>query len=185
MILSAYYNQTNKVLTITKKIKEITKVKKKENLTLLYNQDELIGINVFEEKKINPGLVDLKEIDNDILELFGKEEKEMPFVIGEIKTCKAHPKSTKLKICNVNIGNKEEQIVCGASNCEANKLAVVAKVGAIMPNAMAIVPSKVIDIESNGMLCSLKELGIEKEGAKGIHLYEIGEKTPGENFIKE
>ena len=185
MILTAYYNKENDVLTITKVKKNITSTTTEDNITKIYNDEELIGLNIFNPGEYQSGLVDLKDINQELLSLFGNEEFEMPFKIGFIKTCEKHPKSEKLQICEVDLGNKEVQIVCGAKNCEANKLGVVAQVGAVMPSGMSIVSSKVIDVPSDGMLCSLKELGIEDDQASGIKLFEKEEKKIGETFIKE
>ncbi len=180
MILSAYYNKQNECLTITKSNKEVTNFIKNENVVTIYNENEVIGINVF-TNMYSSGLVDLNNIDSNILDVFG--EYEYPFVYGEILTCDSHPKSSKLKICSVSLGNdKVTQIVCGASNCKAGMIAVVALEGAIMLNSTEIKPSKLINVASNGMLCSMKELGLVQE-TEGIKLYNLGEKEVGSPFL--
>ena len=81
--------------------------------------------------------------------------------IGHINECIMHPDSDHLHICQVDLGDKVEQIVCGAPNCRAGINVVVAKDGAVLPGNFKIKKSKVRGVESNGMCCSLQELGIE------------------------
>lgn len=81
--------------------------------------------------------------------------------IGHINECVMHPDSDHLHICQVDLGDKVEQIVCGAPNCKAGINVVVAKDGAVLPGNFKIKKSKVRGVESNGMCCSLQELGIE------------------------
>lgn len=67
---------------------------------------------------------------------------------------KQHSNSDKLNICQVTIGSEVLQIICGADNCDVSQLVVVARVGAIMPSTLQIIPSELRGIMSNGMLCS-------------------------------
>jgi len=83
--------------------------------------------------------------------------------IGHINECIMHPDSDHLHICQVDLGDKVEQIVCGAPNCTAGINVVVAKDGAVLPGNFKIKKSKVRGVESNGMCCSLQELGIEEK----------------------
>lgn len=83
------------------------------------------------------------------------------FVVGYVKSCVDHPDSDHLHITETEIDNNETvQIVCGAPNIEAGIKVVVAKVGAMMPNGLIIWPGKLRGVESNGMICSARELGI-------------------------
>ena len=85
-------------------------------------------------------------------------------VIGEIKTCVAHPDSDHLHILNVDLGEKygEQQIVCGAPNARAGLKVIVARVGAKLPN-IEIKAGVIRGQASNGMCCSLLELGVESK----------------------
>ena len=83
--------------------------------------------------------------------------------IGHINECVMHPDSDHLHICQVDLGDSVEQIVCGAPNCTAGINVVVAKDGAVLPGNFKIKKSKVRGVESNGMCCSLQELGIEEK----------------------
>ena len=87
-------------------------------------------------------------------------------VVGEIVSIKKHPDADRLQVCDVNIGDKTLQIVCGASNARQGIKVACALVGAKLPS-MDIKEAKVRGVESFGMLCSLKELGLAEE-AEGI-----------------
>ena len=60
------------------------------------------------------------------------------------------------------------QIVCGAPNVEVGQKVVVSLIGAMMPSGLLIKKSKLRGVESNGMLCSKRELGLPQEEARGI-----------------
>lgn len=81
-------------------------------------------------------------------------------VIGEIIECNEHPDSDHLHVCKVNIGSEILQIVCGAPNARVGIKVIVALVGAKLPE-ITIKKSVIRGVESNGMMCSIKELGLE------------------------
>ncbi len=83
-------------------------------------------------------------------------------VVGEVIECHDHPDSDHLHITKVNIGDEVLDIVCGAPNCRKGIKAIVAQVGAKLPE-MTIKKGIIRGVESNGMLCSLLELGVKKE----------------------
>ena len=94
-------------------------------------------------------------------------------IIGEVKTCKMHPDSDHLHICTVDVGNEILNIVCGAPNVREGLKVIVALPGAKLPGDVTIKKGVIRGEESNGMLCSLLELGIEakfltEEQKKGI-----------------
>lgn len=101
--------------------------------------------------------------------------KASDVVIGQIISKRKHLGADKLNICHVDIGESENlQIVCGAPNVEEGQKVVVAKVGSKMGNN-EIRQAKIRDIQSNGMICALNELGINnkyltEEEIKGIHV---------------
>ena len=84
-------------------------------------------------------------------------------VIGEVKECIDHPDSDHLHICQVDIGEKVTQIVCGAPNVRKGLKVLVALPGCILPGDFEIKVGKIRGQESNGMICALYELGIEKK----------------------
>lgn len=81
-------------------------------------------------------------------------------VVGQIIKCIDHPDSDHLHVCDVNIGDKVLQIVCGAPNVRKDLKVLVALPGAVLPGG-EIKKSKIRGIESNGMICALYELGLE------------------------
>ena len=108
-------------------------------------------------------------------------------VIGEVLECTDHPDSDHLHLCKVNIGSEVLDIVCGAPNVRAGIKVIVALVGAKLPGG-EIKAGKIRGYESNGMLCSKAELGLdnkflEEKDHAGIH--ELGEDAiVGEDPIK-
>lgn len=95
-------------------------------------------------------------------------------VVGRVVSKRPHPDSDHLNICEVDLGDKIYQIVCGAPNVEAGQKVIVARVGAKLPGG-EIKQSTIRGIESNGMICSIAELGLEskyvkEEDKKGIHV---------------
>jgi phenylalanyl-tRNA synthetase beta chain len=81
-------------------------------------------------------------------------------VVAEITAIAPHPDAEKLRICQVNAGGETLQIVCGAPNARAGLRAPLARVGAVLPGDMAIRAAKLRGVESAGMLCSARELGL-------------------------
>ncbi|HVK62552.1 MAG TPA: hypothetical protein VM432_13420, partial [Bdellovibrionales bacterium] len=98
------------------------------------------------------------------LEVEGIENLSKQFeyvVVGNILKKDTHPNADRLTVCQVATGDGVvHQIVCGAKNHNAGDNVVVALPGAVLPGNFAIKRSKIRDVESGGMLCSLKELGL-------------------------
>ena len=84
-------------------------------------------------------------------------------VIGEVVSCEKHPDSDHLNVCQVNVGDKTLQIVCGAKNVRAGIKVIVALDGALLPGDNLIKKSTIRGVESNGMICALFELGVEEK----------------------
>ena len=98
-------------------------------------------------------------------------------VIGQITECEPHPDSDHLHLCKVNIGTEVLDIVCGAPNARTGLKVIVALDGAILPDK-TIKKGMIRGQESNGMLCSIAEIGLEHkflkpEDSEGIA--ELGE----------
>lgn len=82
-------------------------------------------------------------------------------VVGEIIAAERHPQADKLQVCKVSIGGGEPlQIVCGAANARTGLKTALARVGACLPGGVDIKAAKLRGVESFGMLCSAKELGL-------------------------
>ena len=84
-------------------------------------------------------------------------------VVGEIVAAEKHPDADKLRVCEVNTGTERLQIVCGAPNARVGLKAPLALIGAVLPGNFKIKKSKLRGVESHGMLCSEKELGLSDE----------------------
>ena len=115
-----------------------------------------------------PDNVTTKELAEEMTHI-GNEydscEKLIPatnLVIGKVIECVDHPDSDHLHVCKVDIGTEILDIVCGAPNCREGLKVIVAKVGAKLPGG-EIKKGKIRGVESNGMLCSMAELGLDSK----------------------
>jgi phenylalanyl-tRNA synthetase beta chain len=104
-------------------------------------------------------------------------------VIGYVEECERHPDADKLNVCQVNVGNEIRQIVCGASNVRAGIHIVLATVGSELPGGLKIKEAKLRGVDSHGMICSAKEIGLPSMG-EGIMILDesIGELVQGKNL---
>lgn len=111
-------------------------------------------------------------IEVDIVEKRNKGVEKV--FVGFVKTREKHPDADKLSVCTVDVGQGEDlQIVCGAKNVDAGQKVPVAIVGAKLPDGLVIKRAKLRGVESQGMICSAKELGLNdkllpKEIQEGI-----------------
>ncbi|QKY69624.1 phenylalanine--tRNA ligase subunit beta [Lentibacillus sp. CBA3610] len=102
--------------------------------------------------------------------------KSSGVVVGYVESCDQHPNADKLSLCQVDTGDEQLQIVCGAPNIAQGQKVAVAKPGAVLPNDFKIKKVKLRGVESNGMICSLQELGIDekyvpKDVSEGIFVF--------------
>lgn len=110
-------------------------------------------------------------------------KKYQQVVVGTILKKEQHPDADKLSVCQVSTGGGVvHQIVCGAKNHKEGDNIVVALPGAVLPNGMSITAAKLRGVESNGMLCSEKELGLSLESS-GLMILPTDAKV-GEDFSK-
>ncbi len=109
-------------------------------------------------------------------------------IIGEVIECKMHPDSDHLHCCRVNIGKEVLNIVCGAPNVRKGLKVIVAQVGAKLPEDVTIRKGNIRGQESNGMMCSMLELGLESKFVDEIDktgIHELPADAPvGEDPIK-
>jgi len=93
-------------------------------------------------------------------------------VVGRVLERQPHPNADKLSVCQVDIGKGETlNIVCGAANVRANIYVPIATVGTYLPKIdLKIKSAKLRGVPSNGMICSLKELGLPSD-VDGIHIF--------------
>jgi phenylalanyl-tRNA synthetase beta chain len=104
-------------------------------------------------------------------------------VVGKVLECQPHPNADKLRVCQVDIGSATpSNIVCGASNVKAGLFVPVATLGTylpkVQPDGLKIKPAKLRGVASEGMICSLAELGLTKE-SEGIHSFSEAALQPG------
>ncbi|BAE05131.1 phenylalanine--tRNA ligase subunit beta [Staphylococcus haemolyticus] len=117
---------------------------------------------------------------------YSKDIKNL--VVGYIQSKEKHPDADKLNICQVDIGEEEPvQIVCGAPNVDAGQHVIVAKVGGRLPGGIKIKRAKLRGERSEGMICSLQEIGISsnvvpKAYENGIFVFQT-EVEPGTDAL--
>ncbi len=106
-----------------------------------------------------------KEISFHIneIETYKKMINATNLMIGEVLECVDHPDSDHLHVCQVKLKDGISQIVCGAPNVGIGQKVIVALPGAELPGDFKIKAAKVRGVESNGMICSLQELGFEEK----------------------
>ncbi len=124
--------------------------------------------------------IDIKRLAEDMTKVgneYDSEGKLIPatkLIIGKVLTCTLHPDSDHLHCCTVDIGNEVLNIVCGAPNVREGIKVIVAQNGAELPDG-TIKRGMIRGQESNGMICALFEIGIDKkflseEDKNGIHI---------------
>ncbi|MHB9119084.1 MAG: phenylalanine--tRNA ligase subunit beta [Burkholderiales bacterium] len=104
------------------------------------------------------------------LEVEALESVAPPFaniLVAEVLELAKHPEADRLNVCRVNAGGEALQIVCGAGNVAPGIKVPCAVVGAVLPGGMEIKRAKLRGVESHGMLCSAKELGLA-ESSDGL-----------------
>ncbi|MCC1235708.1 phenylalanine--tRNA ligase subunit beta [Staphylococcus aureus] len=126
-------------------------------------------------------------IEVDDLIDYTKDIKNL--VVGFVKSKEKHPDADKLNVCQVDIGEDEPvQIVCGAPNVDAGQYVIVAKVGGRLPGGIKIKRAKLRGERSEGMICSLQEIGISsnyvpKTFESGIYVYSEAQ-VPGTDALQ-
>lgn len=137
-------------------------------------------VNVLAERITRTGI----EVD-DIID-YTKGIKNL--VVGYVQSIAAHPDADKLNVCQVDIGEVEPvQIVCGAPNVDAGQTVIVATVGGRLPGGVKIKRAKLRGERSEGMICSLQEIGVPtnlvpKQFENGIYVFS-SEVTPGTDAL--
>ena len=117
--------------------------------------------------------LEIKESPNELADILSNsgleaELNEVPLsipgvIIGKVESTEKHPDADKLKICIVNDGRQNHQVICGASNVNSGQMIPFATVGSILPGNLKIKKAKIRGVESDGMICSERELNISDE----------------------
>jgi phenylalanyl-tRNA synthetase beta chain len=110
------------------------------------------------------------------------------FKVAKIIKTEKHPNADRLKVCDVNVGEKEiKKVVCGASNAREGLITIYAPPGAVIPKSkVKLVVAKIRDVTSHGMLCSESELNLsnESDGIIELPLAKYG-KSIGKNYFSK
>lgn len=196
MIATSYNNKgltDTLIITLAQSDVADQTFKREGNITEIKRKDQVVGYNIFQVSELidlsesGPVQLTADQVDrlNSAIQAAGfdgrlEADTSPKFVVGYVKECKPHEDSDHLSITQVEVdGGDVLQIVCGASNIAQDQTVVVAKPGAIMPDGMVIYPGELRGVESLGMICSARELGIESDQKKGILVlddeYEIGQ----------
>lgn len=158
---------------------EVLQTKNIDNITMLYNDEELVGINIFDSNLFNDfadGFIypkaDVLKVLNAYLNKYDlnfKYNKHDYLKVGLVQSVSKVEGSDSLSLCEVLVDNKIYSIVCGAQNVKANMKTIVALDNALLESGLLIKDSKVLDTFSQGMLCSKKELNLpQKPNESGI-----------------
>ncbi len=134
--------------------------------------------NVLLEKLTNIGL-EVESVENL------SADNEL-FKVAKIIKIEKHPNADRLKVCDVNIGEKDlKKVVCGAANAKEGLITIYASPGAIIPKTKTkLVAAKIRGIKSYGMLCSESELNFSDESDGIIELSKLKyEKNIGKNYF--
>ncbi|MFB3050649.1 MAG: YtpR family tRNA-binding protein, partial [Acidimicrobiia bacterium] len=106
---------------------------------------DMLGLTVENVEMIRPGWSDV--------------------LVGKVLEITPHPDADKIRVCQVDTGSGPDQIICGAWNFEVGAMVPVAAPGAILPGDFEIGQRSIRGVESNGMICSEKELGLGDDHA--------------------
>ena len=185
-----YQNKAlNDTLMINVSNEQSTHIETNQDVIKGFNGDKLVFINIMNASKhitnLSNGLLfptqELMEQLNKIIETDLTPNFDNGFKIGQITECE-EIKGTHLHKCKVNIGIKTLDIVCGAPNARKDLKVVVATNGTMLPSSKQIIAGQLLGNKSEGMLCSYRELNIEKE-SNGI--IELPDTTTIGEYYKE
>lgn len=191
--MNIFYNKESLQDTLIICIKNIEydSVAKNDEFVILKNQNEIIGINIFNFSKylkIQNGYIyptnEIIAIIKKITKIDISKFKIINYQVGKVLILEKIV-NTKLLKCNIDIKTEVLQIICGANNFTINDLVVVAKINSMLPNGFFIDKSKIQGFESHGMLCSKKELNINDSAndVKGILILDSKKYNVGQEFI--
>ncbi|MGL6124903.1 MAG: YtpR family tRNA-binding protein [Metamycoplasmataceae bacterium] len=166
-------NKSNLIIIFSASSGEIN-FKTKEDFVFIYEGDDLVGINIFNYKKYYKDIkLGYHNFSNEnfskIVSKFSEEMKSAKnnsfFRIGIINEIKNHPQNNNLKILSVETRDEKNiTIITNVPNLVPGNKHLFAINKAVLGNGMIIRESKIMGILSQGMICSWKSIGINKEG---------------------
>ncbi|MFA6427081.1 MAG: phenylalanine--tRNA ligase subunit beta [Candidatus Magasanikbacteria bacterium] len=134
----------------------------------------------------------LSTVEVEKVEYQGKQLDNV--VLGKVVLAEKHPNADRLKVCKVDVGNEQVQIVCGGSNVREGMLVALAKIGAKVKwhgegELIELKPTKIRDVESSGMICASTEIGLgemypPKDEKEILDLSSQSEKKIGQSLSK-
>jgi len=123
------------------------------------------------EASLDQILDKLTIIGLEVEDVFDPSASMGDFVVAEVLSAEKHPDADKLKVCRVTTGTEEVQVVCGAPNARTGMKGVFAPAGSYVPGIdLKLKKVKIRGVESNGMLCSERELELSDEHTGIIEL---------------
>lgn len=155
------------------------------DLVFIEDSEGICGLNVLNSSKYFESKTGYHTLNQEQIDFLKKHNVEVAspfFTIGEIVKRDKHPTSDKLFLLDVNVGDKILKIVTNSLNSLVGEKVVVANIGAVLPSGKYITHSKVMGVESVGMLCGAKTLCIKDKPSEGVML--LGkEAKAGEAFV--
>jgi phenylalanyl-tRNA synthetase beta chain len=148
------------------------------NISYRWLQDLVAGLQLTPQE-VADRLAMLGAPVDEVLDLGGPLRD---IVVARVEEAGRHPNADRLSLCSVNAGGDMVQVVCGAPNVRAGGYYPFAPVGASLPGGLAIRKAKIRGVESQGMLCSPRELGLGRDHEGIMELR--GEFEPGRSFIE-
>ncbi|AKU79393.1 YtpR family tRNA-binding protein [Spiroplasma turonicum] len=168
----------------------VSKTENEDNISLLYNEKELVGINIFnvnlddyQNKLEDKNLINV--VNNELEKINIKLTFENQFIIAKVGRLESIP-NTHLSLCKVDNGSEWLQVVCGAKNVREGMFVALATVGSWLPNGIQLKKSQIAGFDSYGMLCSKKELNIKNDNINDIGIMDLNtsESMLGESLWK-
>ena len=163
------------VIMIEIKDKKVESVSKENNIVQLFNNGEILGFNIFDESLfstyadgfIYPEAKVLSELntylqENNLDYKFTYNKKDY-LQVAEVLEVNKVEGSDNLSLCKVLVKDQEYSMICGASNVKVGMKTIAALDNALLSDGTKITSGEVLGVYSQGMLCSLKELGLDKD----------------------
>ena len=152
------------------------------DFTLIFANDKIVGINVFNYQKYFVAQEGFHLITKEIKEFLMKKFtflKQEDFVnqikVGKIDSIKDHPNNSRLKILEVNFGEQVLQIITNVQDLKVNHFYVFALAGATLASGLQIQNTKVMNVESQGMIVSYQAIGINQSGLINFDDYKLNQ----------
>lgn len=163
------------VIMIEIKDKKVESVSKENNIVQLFNNGEILGFNIFDESLfssyadgfIYPEAEVLSELnaylkENNLDYNFTYNKRDY-LQVAEVLEVNKVEGSDNLSLCKVLVKDQEYSMICGASNVKVGMKTIAALDNALLSDGSKITSGEVLGVYSQGMLCSLKELGLDKD----------------------